>query len=63
MTAQDQAYFDGYETARAACLTVGLEVALKLLTARAADAAWVTGAELAIWDYEDANGLPHRVQG
>lgn len=60
MTAQDQAFFDGYESTRATCLTIGVEVARRLIQARnQRDSAWLVGAELAVWDYEDANGLPH----
>lgn len=53
----EQEYQRGYDTARALCLTVGVEVARER-TPTTAGAAYQAGYDWALWDYCDANGLP-----
>lgn len=57
----DVQYLAGYNAARNACLRSGsVEDALRWIeTHQHADAAYLAGYEWAVWDYEDANGVPH----
>lgn len=53
----------GYDAARTLCLTRGVETA-RHLAPEGANAVYESGYDWGLWDYEDANGLPHpREQG
>lgn len=59
VAAPDAEWMKGYEDGRTHCLTRGLEVARGRIfgeTTRAYESGW----SWALFDYEDANGLPHR---
>lgn len=49
----------GYEAARSLCLAKGADLALSQKPP-ASNAAYEAGYDWGLWDYEDANGLPHR---
>ncbi|MFY0405456.1 hypothetical protein [Solicola sp. PLA-1-18] len=58
-----QQWAAGYEAARTYCLTRGA-VQARHLRPDAPNAAYEAGYDWGVWDYEDANGLPHaREQG
>ena len=48
----------GYEAARSLCLAKGADLALRQKPP-ASNAAYEAGYDWGLWDYEDANGLPH----
>lgn len=48
----------GYQAARSLCLTKGVGGALRERGA-VPDPAFEAGFDWGLWDYEDANGLPH----
>ena len=54
-------YLAGYEAGRAACLRTGSAAAARRWVEehQHADSAYLAGYEWALWDYEDANGVPH----
>ena len=54
----DREWMKGYEAARSLCLTRGSEVA-HLQKPTAGHPAYESGFDWGLWDYEDANGLPH----
>lgn len=54
----DQDWMRGYEAARALCLTKGPEAA-HLHRPKHPNQAHESGWDWGVWDYEDANGLPH----
>lgn len=58
-TAPEQRYLNGYDRVRMVRLTKGVDAARQWLTRCTEDAAYRDGAKAAIFDYEDANGLPH----
>ena len=58
-TAPEQSYLNGYDRVRTVCLTKGVDAARQWLNRSTEDAAYRDGAKAAIFDYEDANGLPH----
>jgi hypothetical protein len=60
-TAPEQRYLDGYDRVRTVCLIKGVDAARQWLNRSTEDAACRDGAKAAIFDYEDANGLPHSV--
>ena len=55
----ERQWLRGYEAARMLCLTKGADSALRQRPP-VADAAYEAGYDWGQWDYEDANGLPHR---
>ncbi len=57
-SAGEREWLRGYEAARSLCVAVGVEVARSRKPA-AANAAYESGFDWGLWDYEDANGLPH----
>ncbi len=48
----------GYEAARSLCLAQGADLALRQKPPTS-DTAYEAGYDWGLWDYEDANGLPH----
>lgn len=48
----------GYSDGRTLCLTKGVEDARRQAVRRA-EPAYEAGFDWALWDFEDANGLPH----
>lgn len=58
----DARYLAGYHAGRTACLRSGsAEGARRWVEEHQhVDAAYLAGYEWALWDYEDANGMPHR---
>jgi hypothetical protein len=58
-TDADREWMRGYDTARTRCLTQGLERAHHDKPS-AANRVFESGYDWGLWDYEDANGLPHR---
>lgn len=57
-TPADREWMRGYEAARTLCLTQGPEAARRREQS-GADPAFESGWDWGLWDYEDANGLPH----
>ena len=57
----DQEWMRGYEAARALCLSRGAETAQRQKPERT-NAAYEAGYDWGLWDYLDANGLPHPVE-
>jgi hypothetical protein len=57
MSDGEREWLKGYEAGRAACLARGVDVARQ--RRRRANAAFESGYDWALWDHEDANGLPH----
>jgi hypothetical protein len=57
----DARYLAGYDAGRTACVRTGsVAEALRWIeTHQHVDAAYLAGYEWAVWDYEDANGVPH----
>jgi hypothetical protein len=55
-------YLAGYDAGRAACLRAGSADAARRWAAehQHVDPAYLAGYEWALWDYEDANGVPRR---
>ncbi len=61
-SAAEREWMSGYNAARALCLSKGVEIAQQQRPD--GSAAYESGYDWALWDYEDANGLPHqREQG
>ena len=56
--AADREWMRGYDAARALCLTRGVETAHHQ-DSPPPNAAYEAGFDWGVWDYEDANGLPH----
>jgi hypothetical protein len=58
-------YDDGYRDGRAACLRAGSSSSARewLADNDGLDPAYVAGYEWALWDYDDANGLPPDTAG
>lgn len=54
----DREWMKGYEAARTRCLTRGADVAHRQRPTTA-NPAYESGYDWGLWDYEDANGLPH----
>jgi hypothetical protein len=60
-TSGEQQYMAGYNAGRTTCLRTGSSEAGRRwleTEARAKDSAYIAGFEWALWDYDDANGLP-----
>ena len=55
-------YLAGYQAGREACLRSGAPEGARRWVEenQHVDAAFLAGYEWALWDYEDANGVPHR---
>jgi hypothetical protein len=58
-TPGEREWLRGYEAARSHCLAKGAESALSQKPL-VASVAYEAGYDWGLWDYEDANGLPHR---
>jgi hypothetical protein len=60
-TSAEARYLAGYNAGRTACLRTGSVDAARVWVAehQQVDAAYLAGYEWALWDYEDANGVPH----
>lgn len=56
-------YLTGYQAGRTSCLQSGSSyVGRQWVEAHQhADDAFLAGYEWALWDYEDANGIPHQL--
>lgn len=48
----------GYETARVLCLSISVDAA-RHHKSDSKNPAYESGFDWGLWDYEDANGLPH----
>ncbi|WP_157571876.1 hypothetical protein [Nocardioides alkalitolerans] len=57
-SAGERQWMKGYEAARSLCLTRGAETAHRQRPL-GTDPAYEAGWDWGLWDYEDANGLPH----
>jgi hypothetical protein len=56
--AADREWMKGYEAARALCLSRGSATAHEQRSA-SVHPVYEAGYDWGLWDYEDANGLPH----
>jgi hypothetical protein len=56
-SAGEREWMRGYAAGRAACLAKGADAARQ--QRRASSSAFEAGYDWAIWDHEDANGMPH----
>lgn len=54
----EREWMRGYQAARSLCLAKGVETARGQM-ASAPSLAFEAGFDWGLWDYEDANGLPH----
>jgi len=57
-SAADREWVKGYEAARTMCLTASPDAA-RHHDRSATSEPWRAGFDWGLWDYEDANGLPH----
>ena len=60
--AADRDWMNGYEAARAFCLAKGVDAA-RVHAPAPSSPAYESGWDWGLWDYEDANGLPHARAG
>lgn len=63
LTPAEQRYTAGYNAGRTICAQTGSSEAGRqwVEVNQQSDDAFLAGYEWALWDYEDANGLPHRL--
>lgn len=56
-------YLAGYQAGRTSCLQTGSSDSGRrwVEAHQHADDAYLAGYEWALWDYEDANGMPHHL--